>query len=289
MRIQKKDRTFLAVRRQIRGMNAPGYEVGIKDSTSGTMQIKILAEQGVEETVPFLKARNRTGCDIYIRPLTGKGSCEGLILLDDVSKNTISNLKRDGFDPAVEVETSPDNYQVWIRVTREQLSHGQATAIAKFLAKKYGGDANSADFRHFGRLAGFTNRKAVYCDNDGRFPFVLAHHCKGQTCLRAESLLGIKVEPKTRISMQEFSAEQTQPCTPEDFYRKLLSFYRARYGAVLDYSRADWAIVRKMFRAGYQPIQIMNTLESSSPLLDERKRGHVFDYIKRTVEKQLGN
>ena len=56
------------------------------------------------------------------------------------------------------VETSPDNFQAW-------LNHGQvldavtSTLAAKALAKRFRGDPSSADWRHFGWLAGFTNPK----------------------------------------------------------------------------------------------------------------------------------
>ena len=40
------------------------------------------------------------------------------------------------------------------------------------MAARYGGDPNSIDWRHFGRLAGFTNRKPQYVDKAERYPFV---------------------------------------------------------------------------------------------------------------------
>jgi RepB DNA-primase from phage plasmid len=67
-------------------------------------------------------------------------------------------MKAEGFEPAVVVETSPNNFQAW-------LNHGQvldasaSTQVAKQLAERFGGDLSSADWRHFGRLAGFTNPK----------------------------------------------------------------------------------------------------------------------------------
>ena len=40
------------------------------------------------------------------------------------------------------------------------------------MAARYGGGPNSIDWRHFGRLAGFTNRKPLYVDKAGRYPFI---------------------------------------------------------------------------------------------------------------------
>ena len=39
------------------------------------------------------------------------------------------------------------------------------------MAARYGGGPKSIDWRHFGRLAGFTNRKPQYADKAGRYPF----------------------------------------------------------------------------------------------------------------------
>src|SRR3984885_1331737 len=81
-------------------------------------------------------------------------------------------MKRAGFSPAVVVETSPRNYQAWLKHP-ESLNKELSTAAARALAEKFGGDRGAADWRHFGRLAGFTNRKAKYEDADtGLYPFV---------------------------------------------------------------------------------------------------------------------
>src|ERR1700733_3772210 len=81
-------------------------------------------------------------------------------------------MKRAGFSPAVVVETSPRNYQAWLKHP-ESLNKELSTAAARALAEKFGGDRGAADWRHFGRLAGFTNRKAKYQDPDtGLYPFV---------------------------------------------------------------------------------------------------------------------
>jgi len=51
------------------------------------------------------------------------------------------------------------------------LSASQRIA-ARTLAAKFGGDKGAADWRHVGRLAGFTNRKAKYQSKDGAYPSV---------------------------------------------------------------------------------------------------------------------
>jgi len=81
-------------------------------------------------------------------------------------------MKLAGFSPAVVVQTSPGNFQAWLKHP-EKLDKEMGTAAARALAERFGGDTGAADWRHFGRLSGFTNRKQKYCDPaTGLHPFV---------------------------------------------------------------------------------------------------------------------
>src|SRR6185295_489128 len=60
---------------------------------------------------------------------------------------------------------------------------------ARTLAERFGGDKGAADWRHFGRLAGLTNRKPKHRAEDGRYPFVHLVQATGQSYRAAESLL----------------------------------------------------------------------------------------------------
>jgi RepB DNA-primase from phage plasmid len=96
-----------------------------------------------------------------------------LSLIDDLSSEAIERMKAEGFEPAIVVETSPNNFQAW-------LNHGQildaaaGTRAAKQLAERFEGDPSSADWRHFGRLAGFTNPKRERQLPSGLRPFAPA-------------------------------------------------------------------------------------------------------------------
>ena len=72
----------------------------------------------------------------------------------------------------------------------EQLSKELGTAAARKLAERFGGDPGAADWRHFGRLAGFTNRKRAYRDAEtGLHPFVKLIEAAGTVCTEAERFL----------------------------------------------------------------------------------------------------
>lgn len=68
-------------------------------------------------------------------------------------------MKQSGFEPALVVETSPRNFQAWLNHGRIISDRFLSTRLAKELACRFAGDLSSADWRHFGRLAGFTNQK----------------------------------------------------------------------------------------------------------------------------------
>jgi RepB DNA-primase from phage plasmid len=57
------------------------------------------------------------------------------------------------------LQTSPGHLQAWVHVRSTPLLPAVVTAIGKQLALAYGGDRASTDWRHLGRLAGFTNQK----------------------------------------------------------------------------------------------------------------------------------
>ncbi len=177
VRSSDSSRTARAVAVQLRAMGCETYEVGVRDSVTGQMMPRTWSSTAAEEkqNMAWLKFMNAQGNDIFIRPA---GSL-GLLLLDDLDAPTIARLRSDGLAPALVVETSPGNYQAWVRVSHEPVPEDQATAAARILAERYGGDPNSADWRHYGRLAGFTNRKPKHAQVTGMQPYVLVRDANG--------------------------------------------------------------------------------------------------------------
>jgi hypothetical protein len=67
-----------------------------------------------------------------------------------------------------------------------------STRVAKQLAKRFDGDLSSADWRHFGRLAGFTNTKRERRLPTGMGPFVRLLSATGHVYSKAaEFIAGI--------------------------------------------------------------------------------------------------
>jgi RepB DNA-primase from phage plasmid len=82
----------------------------------------------------------------------------------------IAILRAHGHDPCVVLQTSPGHLQAWIRLSASPLEPAVATAAGKLLALAYGGDCASTDWRHLGRLAGFTNQKPARRTRGGYAP-----------------------------------------------------------------------------------------------------------------------
>jgi DNA primase RepB-like protein len=140
------------VRVQLHAMGCERFDIGIKRDAGEMLLRERQDGVHIEEAIKWLRHENAKGAYIYIRP-TGAHS---LSLLDDLSWETTKRMKAEGYEPAAVVETSPNNFQAWLR-HRQVLDAATSTRAAKQPAARFGGDPSSADWRHFGRLAGFTN------------------------------------------------------------------------------------------------------------------------------------
>jgi hypothetical protein len=148
------DRTIEAVRRQVAAMGSDVFEIGLfkPDAIAKAVMLpRVWDADTLIRSIGWLRHQNRDGRNIYIRP---RGEHD-LSLIDDLTCDAVTAMKQAGFAPAAVVETSPGNFQAWVKHP-EPLSKELGTAAAKRLAEWFGGDLGAADWRHFGRLAGFT-------------------------------------------------------------------------------------------------------------------------------------
>jgi hypothetical protein len=293
-----RDIALRSVTRQTRGMGCELYDIGIRDGATGKMMMRTWDRDGVLGSVPFLKGMNAGGNDIYIRPSVNI-SYHDLILVDDVSRGNAASMAEFKIEPAVIVETSPDNLQVWVKVG-EAVPREIRKTIAVRLVCSFDGDRASADGIHFGRLAGFTNRKAKYRQEGGLFPWVKCSECGGRTATMGPALIEDARREVDEREMEEAERKQNAAgpgeavpagadMTGRDVIAEFLSEFRmasARIGDD-DYSRCDWRACLALARRGWGKEDIMMALTEVSPDLAERKEGHVDDYAARTAEKAV--
>ena len=152
------DRTSQAVQRQILAMGATVFEIGLlkpsaPDQGQAVMIPRTWDIDMLTKSIPWLRLQNADGRNIYIRP---KGEHD-LSLVDDLTEASVQRMKSIGFAPALVVETSPGTFQAGMKHARP-LSPEVSTAAARALADLFDGDRSAADWRHFGRLAGFLRK-----------------------------------------------------------------------------------------------------------------------------------
>src|SRR5207247_9258331 len=181
--------TSSAGRKKLAAIGCELFEVGVfRRETAGTdasMLLRVWNPDTLLRAVPWLQLQNHACRHIYIRP---KGE-HNLSLVDDLTADAVTAMDRNGFHPALVVETSPFNFQAWLKHP-ERLDKQLSTATARTLAERFGGDVGAADWRHFGRLSGFANRKPKYQNvTTGLYPLVRLMEADGKVYPQADHFL----------------------------------------------------------------------------------------------------
>ncbi len=279
-------RTTQAVQQQITAMPADIFEVGAykaatqSDSREPEMMLRTWDRQTLLASIPWLRFQNLHGRNIYIR-LKGEHS---LSLVDDLKSPAIERMRAEDFTPAIVIETSPGNFQAWLnhgRVLPKELS----TATARALAERFGGDRGAADWRHFGRLAGFSNRKEKYRGEDGLYPFVRLHEATGQVYGQADNFVNAV---KQKLEAAKVEAERRRravsvfPTMPAHL-KSITDFRKAAIYAG-DGNRIDLAYAVYALSHGV-PEQEVRAAIASRDLSHKGNERRQLDYINRTVEK----
>lgn len=294
----ERDRTTQAVQRQLHAFGVDHVEIGIRDSVQGKMMNRLWTPDDVLKNVAWLKRMNAKGNDIYVKP-AGE---HGLVLVDDLTPEALARLKSQGFNPALVTETSSENLQAWLKLSRDAVDPALRKVVAQTVAREFGGDPNSTDAQHYGRLAGFTNQKPNRVLENGRHPFVLLWEWSGQVMAKAQTLLEkadrfldqqeTRREQKRRL--EAIYTEGAKMASPWGLKTALEPVAEYRRQALLlvqqypqpDWSRVDWMIATAMAGSGqYDVRDIERAILGGSPHLQTRKAGHLEDYAHRTATK----
>jgi hypothetical protein len=275
-------------------MGCRNYEVGIREQATGRMLNREWSADQVRENVGWLKRMNAQRHDIYIRP--AQQEKHGLVLVDDLKRQNLTAMKITGHTPALIVETSPRNFQAWVKLPPAPDEIRKETA--RELARTYGGDPMSADARHYGRLSGFTNQKEKYRDAFGQQPFVLARDTNGKEAIKGPELIqqaqehirerARQAEISKRLeAMQEAGTRRYAHSNVIDAYQREAWQLASKYEKP-DWSRVDFAVTKKLAMSGrFTADELTHAIRTASPLIDERHQGQVEDYAKRTLTAVL--
>ncbi len=139
-----------------------GLQLSVLDMKKGvwTVESKI-------SNIPYLKAENARGRHILIRP--NPSSISNYTMVDDISIELLRKqhqTKNSNWKPGrLVVETSPNNYQVWIRT-----SIPLTLETKRYWLKRFHSDPGADPNNRWGRCPGFRNRKEKYKDANGGYP-----------------------------------------------------------------------------------------------------------------------
>ena len=274
-------------------MDCPCYEIGVyrreAPGKPAAMLLRRWDTAAIEHAIGWLRYQNYRGCDIYIRPA---GSPHSLNLVDDLTAEAVAAMKQTGFDPAVIVETSPNNYQAWLKHP-EPLDKETSTATARALAERFGGDRGAADWRHLGRCSGFENRKPGHQNLvTGLFPLVRLVEGAGKVYPEAERFIGgVKRNLEEQHHRWEQRREQrlSEPIHVSRSRRsdlKTIDAFRSNPKYDGDGKRCDLAYAIYALSHGATAAQV-ETVIRSRDLSHKGSARRQEDYVQRTIRKAL--
>jgi hypothetical protein len=294
--------TWQAVSKQLAAMPSERYLVRLIHAQSRRAfpgeRLWSAGQLASARTIRFLRARNCEGCDVYLCPYAGDQNA-GYILVDlDAAQPTaLETMRSHGHTPCVVLQTSPGHFQTWVCLRTGPLQPAVATAAGKWLANAYGGDPASTDWRHLGRLAGFTNQKPARRAFNGHAPWVRLMYARAGLAQQADALLqsaraAVQLGPSPRADTSLTSVIRDHACFPYISAAQASAIYRGcmqRWRIAERFSQPDWSIVdlwvaRYLLSQGTPAPRVQTILQLASPNFP-RRHADPDDYLRRTLAR----
>lgn len=295
--------------------NAVGAEryrvTSIKMSKDGSKRTFILDKkngitqgftpQEIEQHTPEMLRLQHRGENLYFTPLSGN---KHHILIDDLNREKLERLVRDGYRPAVVLESSPGSLQAIITVQKLGTPHDKEVGnrLAEHLNHAYG-DPKLSGCIHPHRAPGYENRKPKHQREDGSYPYVRLLKAERRECV--ETLLlsrQIDAEYQRQASLRaqrQSMSEQSRPSSLKigKAGSSTITAYRRHYPAVLalvarelcgnsevDPSRVDSMIAVRMRVTGHTQEDIESAIFHCAPATRHNIKSRNWnDYAKRTA------
>lgn len=294
--------TIQAIRRQLAAMPHDLYLIRLIHSCTHRAfpgeRLWTAAQLLDPATVAFLRVRNRGGWDVYLQPYA-RNQNAGYILvdLDHADAQVVERMRGHGHHPCLVLQTSPGHWQAWVHVSVAALEPCIATTVAIQLARDYGGDPASADWRHVGRLAGFTNQKLSRRTLSGSAPWVQIVYARAGLAPQADALVQSAIErwrPLWLATDRTHPSQSGIPSTDETTITvaQATAIYHdcmERWRIGQRFSSPDWSIVdlwvaRHLLSQGMPAAQVQAILQLGSPQFP-RRHGSPEDYLRRTLAR----
>ena len=304
--------TKTAIIKQLNGFGQNLFDVGLKSQPSDAHPRGKLLQRMWEydqvtcdKNIAWLRSENASGRDIFIRPSGFKSSTDdtlhypAIILVDDLQYKSIIHMEKEGFKPALVVETSPQNFQAWVYLTHKLLSPDKLLFYARRLQSLFDGDKGAAQSGQYGRLAGFANKKEKY-----NSPFVKCYSSNYKVAANAEKLLkeldDLALNKEFKHANKSVStkyinlrknknlAKDTSQEEADAIFINKIHEYQNKYGVAFDASVAEWMITIQLLSNNFTADVVANCFFLDVPQYvnaPERKGNHVSGYIERTITK----
>jgi hypothetical protein len=269
--------------RQLAAMDCEYFELGLLRRRGEMLLHESMTEPKIRARFTWLRRENAHGGHVFIRP---QGASR-LTLIDDLSAAALEAMKRSGFEPAVVVETSSANFQAWLK-HESYLERELAKVAARELARRWGGDLSSATWRHFGRLAGFTNQKPRRRLPSGLPPFVRVQESSGRVFSQAGHFFD-EVKQLAERERYECAARLQSALTRVAMPIRSLKQFQSdpRYGG--DLHRADMAWATCAALHGVPVAEIAASIADSRDLSKKGGIARQLAYARRTAAKAIFN
>lgn len=255
----------------------------ILDRDPVTKETKGFLPNDVKKHLPDMERLEKKGENIYITPISENTHH---ILIDDLSREKLKQLILDGYEPAVVLESSPNNYQAIINLPKLGSKHDKqiSNKITQYLNTQYG-DEKLRGAIHPHRFPGFSNRKEKHKKSDGTFPIVKLLETAQRICEKT-----LNLSKKILIELENFSTKRKEDkaiiSEPQTFagnaYLSHLQDIRSRM-PITDFSRLDSMIALRLRATGHNQIEIENAILNFAPKIRKKEGRNWQDYARRTA------
>ena len=283
-----------------KAVNADRYRVtAIKMDEDGSRKVFILDKKDgqsmgftpdelVRKMPEILKLQKR-GENIYYTPLSED---KHHILIDDISPENVVRLQKDGYKPAVIIESSPHNFQCVLTIPKfgGDFDRQIANQLATMLNREYG-DPKLSGAIHPHRAPGFGNFKPKHRQPNGAYPLALLRFAVQQICKKA-IVEARKLEQAFQAKMRQRQKSVFVPTVQTSPQAAYFAHYENIRGhiTVEDFSRVDAMIALRMRANGHSPEAVLAAIRDCAPSIrtGTEKRRNWQSYAERTANYAFG-
>lgn len=289
-------------RRYAAAVGADRYRVTcIAMETNGNKKTFILDKEGgvtrgftpedMVLRIPEMLRLQQRGENIYYTPLSEE---KHHVLIDDMTAESLVRLQKDGYRPAVILESSPGNFQCLLTIAKlgSRFDRDVGNRLTERLNKEYG-DKKLCGCIHPHRAPGFENRKPKHRREDGSFPEVTLLVAEKRECRKALELA------RQIAGEYEAVAESRKrwPVLPPGggLSGDAVTAYHAhledirRHLTIEDYSRVDAMIALRLRATGHGREAVMEAVRQCAPSIRETPARRDWQrYVERTADYAFG-